>query len=55
MPFSFILPFVLIALDRWVPKDRRVLRGLGIASSVLAAASGLGVSNLPGLIRKALR
>ena len=49
-----ILPYVLIALDRWVPKDQRVLWVLGIISSVLAAASGLGVANVPGLIRRAL-
>jgi hypothetical protein len=49
-----ILPFVLIALDRWVPKDRRVLWALGVVMSVLAAASALGVANVPGLIRQAL-
>lgn len=49
-----ILPFVLIALDRWIPKDRRVLWGLGVVMSVLAAASALGVVNVPSLIRRAL-
>lgn len=49
-----ILPFVLIALYRWIPKDRRVLWALGAIMSVLAAASALGVSNVPGLIRRAI-
>jgi hypothetical protein len=49
-----ILPFVLIALYRWIPKDRRVLWALGAVMSVLAAASALGVSNVPGLIRRAI-
>lgn len=49
-----ILPFVLIALYRWVPKDRRVLWALGAVMPILAAASALGVSNVPGLIRRAI-
>jgi hypothetical protein len=49
-----ILPFVLIALNRWVPKDRRVLWALGIIMSALAASSALGIVNVPGLIRRAL-
>jgi hypothetical protein len=49
-----ILPFVLIALDRWVPKDRRVLWVLGVVMSVLAGASALGVANVPSLIRRSL-
>jgi hypothetical protein len=49
-----ILPFVLIALYHWIPKDRRVLWALGAIMSVLAAASALGVSNVPGLIRRAI-
>jgi hypothetical protein len=49
-----ILPFVLIALDRWVPEDRRVLWVLGVVMAVLAAASALGVGNVPSLLRRAL-
>ena len=49
-----ILPFVLIALDRWVPKDRRVLWALGAVCSGLAAASALGVANVAGLIRRTI-
>jgi len=49
-----ILPFVLVALYRWIPKDRRLLLVLGIVTSVLAAASGIGLANVPGLIRRAI-
>lgn len=49
-----ILPFVLLALYRWIPKDRRLLWGLTVVTSLLAAASALGVVNVPGLIRQAL-
>ena len=48
-----ILPFVLISLYRLVPKDRRLLWALGTISSVLAAASALGVKNIPGLVSRA--
>ncbi len=49
-----ILPFVLVALYPWIPKDRRILWALGAVMSVLAAASALGLSNVPGLIRRAI-
>jgi hypothetical protein len=49
-----ILPFVLLALYRWIPKDRRMLWGLCVITSVLAAASALGVANMVGLIRHAI-
>jgi hypothetical protein len=48
-----ILPFVLLVLYRWIPKDRRVLWGLGALFSVLAASSALGVSNVVHMIRMA--
>ena len=38
-----IVPFVLLALYQWVPKDRRVLWLVGILSPLLAAASAVGV------------
>jgi len=41
-----VLPFVLLALARWIPKDRRLLFGLGLISPVLAAASAIGVKNV---------
>jgi hypothetical protein len=49
-----ILPFVLLVLYRWIPKDRRVLWGLGALFSVLAGSSALGVSNVVHMIRMAL-
>jgi len=49
-----ILPFVLLALYRWLPKDRRVLWALGGLSSVLAAVSALGVVNVVEMLRKVM-
>jgi hypothetical protein len=46
-----ILPFVLLALYRWLPRDRRVLWGAGILSSILAASSAIGVANVWHLLR----
>jgi hypothetical protein len=50
-----ILPFVLLALYRWLPKDRRVLWGLGIIAPALAAISALGLANVMQLLHKATR
>jgi hypothetical protein len=41
-----IIPFVLLALDRWIPKDKRILWGLGLVSPILAACSALGIINV---------
>jgi len=49
-----ILPFVYLALTRWLPKDRRVLWTLGVLASLLAAASALGISNVRGLLHQAI-
>jgi hypothetical protein len=40
------LPFVFFALQRWLPKDRRVLWSLAVVSPVLAACSAIGIRNL---------
>jgi len=48
------LPFVLIALYRWLPKDRRILWGIGVAMSVLAASSALGIVNVVHMLRRAI-
>ena len=48
-----ILPFVLLAFYRWIPKDRRALWGLGIIAPALAAFSALGVANVMHLLRGA--
>lgn len=50
-----ILPFVLLALRRWIPEDRRMVWVLGIVSPILAASSALGVSNVVHLLRHAVR
>ncbi len=49
-----ILPFVLLALYRWLPKDRRVLWPLGIITTILAASSALGVANVVRVLGRAL-
>lgn len=46
-----ILPFVLLALHRWLPKDRRILWGIGVVSSALAACSALGVANVVRMLK----
>jgi len=50
-----ILPFALFALYRWLPKDRRILWGLGVVSSALAAISALGVANVVSLLHTGIR
>lgn len=50
-----ILPFVLFALYRWLPKNRRILWGLGVVAPALAACSALGVVNVVHLFRNAPR
>jgi len=49
-----ILPFVLLALDRWIPKDKRVLWTLAVVSPILAAASAIGISNVAHVLRRAI-
>lgn len=49
-----ILPFVLLALYRWLPKDRRILWALAVVAPVLAAASALGVVNVVHTLRRAI-
>jgi hypothetical protein len=45
-----VVPLLLLALDRWLPKSRYVLYGLGIVSAVLGACSAVGIRNiLPAL------
>jgi len=41
-----ILPFVLIALRRWLPQDRRLLWVLAPVTAVLAASSAIGIQNV---------
>ena len=48
-----VLPFALLALYRWLPKDRRVLWG-AVTTSILAAASAIGIHHVAGAVRHAL-
>ncbi len=48
-----ILPFVLLAFHRWIPKDRRVLWGIAAVSSGLAACSALGIANVVQVLQRA--
>jgi len=47
-----VIPLVLVALYRWVPKDRRVVWAAGLVMPVLAAASAVGVRNVVGVLRR---
>jgi len=49
-----ILPFVLLALYRWIPKDRRLLWTLGIVSPLLAASSVLPIVNVVHILKVSL-
>ena len=49
-----IIPFVFLALWRWIPKDRRILWALVPVTAVLAASSAVGIRNLVQLLRTRL-
>jgi len=49
-----VVPFVLVALCRWLPKDRRVLWATGTLSALMAAASAVGVRNVADAVRKTI-
>ncbi len=49
-----VLPFVLLALERWIPKDRRLLWAIGGFSSILAAGSAIGIRNVYAMLVRAL-
>ena len=46
-----ILPFVFLAVYRWLPKDRRIVWGLGALCAALAACSALGLVNVLHMLR----
>ncbi len=46
-----VVPFLLLAFDRWLPRSRYVLYGLGIASSVLGACSAIGIREVMATLR----
>lgn len=41
-----VLPFIFLALLRWLPKDRRLLWSAAIVASGLAACSAVGIQNV---------
>jgi hypothetical protein len=49
-----IIPFLFLALWRWIPKDRRILWTLAPITAVLAASSAVGIRNLARLLRTRL-
>jgi hypothetical protein len=46
-----ILPFVFLALIRWLPKDRRVVWVVAILSAALAGCSAIGIQNVLARLR----
>lgn len=46
-----VVPFVFLALGRWIPKDRRILWALAPLTAILAACSAVGIRNVVDLIR----
>ncbi len=49
-----VIPFALMALQRWIPRDRRLLWGIGLVSPVLAAASAIGIKHAINIFHSAL-
>jgi len=49
-----IIPFVVLAFARWIPKDRRLLWAFGLASTVTSAASTVGIIHSLEILRRAL-
>jgi len=49
-----VLPFVLLALWKWIPKDRWIVWAVGVVSPILAAGSALGVANAVRLVERAI-
>ena len=49
-----IVPFVILGLLPWIPKDRRLLWAFGLFSAVLSAVETVGFVQTIGMIRNAL-
>lgn len=47
-----VIPFLILAFERWIPKDRRLLWAFGLASTVLSAFTTLCLANSVEMIRK---
>lgn len=46
-----VLPILLVAFDRWVPKSRILLYSLAVVSPVLGACSEIGIRSVFGFLR----
>lgn len=46
-----VLPFALVGLERWLPRDRRILWAVAICSGALAGASALDVRYAAAFLR----
>jgi hypothetical protein len=49
-----IIPFVVLALLPWIPKDRRLLWGFGLFSAALSAVETVGFLTVIGTIKEVL-
>ena len=49
-----IIPFVLLALRKWLPSDRRLLWVLAPLMAALAASSAIGIQNVAHFLRTKL-
>jgi len=49
-----IIPFVILAFEPWIRKDRRLLWAFGLASASISAASTGGVTHSMEILRRAL-
>lgn len=49
-----VLPFLILAIEPWIPKDRRLLWAFGLGSAVLAAASTIGIREFLATVHKAI-
>jgi hypothetical protein len=47
-----VLPLILLALLRWIRKDRRLIWALAVGSPLLAAASAIGIANVATILRR---
>ncbi|MBZ5722026.1 MAG: hypothetical protein LAO03_16765 [Acidobacteriia bacterium] len=50
-----VVPLVLLALQRWLPKDRRLVWALAALTPALAAVSAVGLSNVIGRLHTVMR
>ncbi len=46
-----VIPFLILAFEPWIRKDRRLLWAFGLGSAALAAVSTIGIVNSAGMLR----